>query len=274
MNNRPPIILSIAGSDPSGGAGIQADLKTATALGVYGAAALTSLTVQNTRGVADVHPLPPGFVADECRAVLEDVPVDAIKIGMLADPEIAAAVAEVLAEHPDLPVVLDPVMVATSGDRLVVPEVTAVINERLLPRSTLITPNLPETAVLLDRSAPTSVAEMATAAEELRQSGPTAVLVKGGHLDQDHQSAGRQSVDVLADPDGTLELGDDWIDTANTHGTGCTLSTAIACRLAAGDPLRPAIRAAKDYLLGALRSGRDLELGAGSGPVDHLWRLR
>jgi hydroxymethylpyrimidine/phosphomethylpyrimidine kinase len=275
-----PIVLSIAGSDPSGGAGIQADLKTATAFGVYGAAALTSLTVQNTRGVADIHPVPPGFVADECRAVLEDLQVGAIKIGMLATPEIAAAVAGVLTEHPGIPVVLDPVMIATSGDRLVTRETTAVIRSQLVPQAHLITPNLPETSTLLDCATPATIDEMIKAAQELRELGAVAALVKGGHLDQDQHDqdqsdrTGRRSVDVLADSEGIERYDDDWIATVNTHGTGCTLSTAIACRLAAGVPLRSAVRDAKDFLLGALRAGADLSVGAGRGPVDHLWQSR
>lgn len=261
-----PIMLSIAGSDPSGGAGIQADLKTATALGVYGAAVITSLTVQNTCGVSGIHEVPADFVADQARAVLDDLDVDAIKIGMLAGPEVAAAVASVLAGYPEIPVVLDPVMVATSGDRLVTPDTTAVIIDQLLPLATVITPNLPETGALLDQSAPTGTEEMITAATLLRERGTSAALVKGGHL------IGQQvGIDVLADAQGVARFEGPWIDTADTHGTGCTLSSAIASRLASGDQLRPAVRAAKDYLTGALRAGAGLEIGHGSGPVDHLW---
>lgn len=262
-----PIMLSIAGSDPSGGAGIQADLKTATAFQVYGAAVITSLTVQNTRGVAGIHEVPADFVADQARAVLDDLDVAAIKIGMLAAPKIAGAVAAVLAEHPDIPVVLDPVMVATSGDRLVTAETTAVIIERLLGLATVITPNLPETGALLGAAAPDNPADMITAAARLRELGTGAALVKGGHL------TGRDvSIDVLADADGVSRFEGPWIDTPNTHGTGCTLSSAIASRLAMGDQLRDAVRAARDYLAGALQSGAGLHVGHGSGPVDHLWQ--
>lgn len=264
-----PIMLSIAGSDPSGGAGIQADLKTATALGVYGAAVITSLTVQNTRGVTAIHQVPAGFVADQARAVLDDLDVDAIKIGMLADPEIAAAVGSVLADRPQLPVVLDPVMVATSGDRLVTAETTAVIIEQLLPLATLITPNLPETGALLDAPAPQNPSEMIAAALRLRELGSRAALVKGGHLvGADH------SIDVLADSEGVEHVSGPLIDTRSTHGTGCTLSSAIAARLALGDQLRDAVRAGKDYLTGTLRSGARLDIGHGHGPVDHLWQVR
>lgn len=263
-----PIMLSIAGSDPSGGAGIQADLKTATAFGMYGAAVITSLTVQNTRGVTGVQELPAGFVADQLRAVLDDLEVDAIKIGMLAGPEIATAVGRVLADYsPGVPIVVDPVMVATSGDRLVTPETTAAIITDLLPLATVITPNLPETGALLGVEAPAGPEEMIAAATRLRELGTSAALVKGGHL------AGQdRGLDVLADADGVSRLDGPWIETGNTHGTGCTLSSAIASRLAAGDPLRAAVRAAKDYLTGALRSGADLRIGHGAGPVDHLWQ--
>ncbi|HEY9291654.1 MAG TPA: bifunctional hydroxymethylpyrimidine kinase/phosphomethylpyrimidine kinase [Microlunatus sp.] len=270
----PPIMLSIAGSDPSGGAGIQADLKTATARGVYGAAVITSLTVQNTRGVSGIHPVPPQFVADQISAVLADLGVGAIKIGMLATAEIAAAVAEVLRRHPGPAIVLDPVMIATSGDRLVTSDVTAVIKEQLLPLSTVITPNLPETGTLLDRRPPTSVAEMSQAAQELRALGVGAVLVKGGHLDQRLQTEPDQDVtiDVLADDAGVINFAAPYVDTPNTHGTGCTLSSAIASALAGGSELRPAVESAKAYLTGALRAGADQHIGSGSGPVDHLWQ--
>jgi hydroxymethylpyrimidine/phosphomethylpyrimidine kinase len=259
-------MLSVAGSDPSGGAGIQADLKTAAALGVYGAAVLTSLTVQNTRGVAGIHPVPADFVADQLSAVLDDLAVGAIKIGMLATPEIASAVADVLTGRPRPAIVLDPVMVATSGDRLVTPEVTSVIIERLAPLATLITPNLPETGTLLDAAVPDDLDQMINAAATLRELG-CAVLVKGGHL------AGETSIDVLADTDGVDQFAAPYVDTANTHGTGCTLSSAIASNLAGGSDLRAAVRAAKTYLTGALQAGRDLHIGSGSGPVDHLWRM-
>jgi hydroxymethylpyrimidine/phosphomethylpyrimidine kinase len=273
INDRLPVVLSIAGSDPSGGAGIQADLKTATALGVYGAAALTSLTVQNTTGVTGIHAVPADFVAAQCAAVLDDLQVGAIKIGMLATPQIAAAVAEVLADHGQVPVVLDPVMVATSGDRLVAAEVTEVIRDGLLPLATVITPNLPEAGALLGRPSATTLGEMIIAAEDLRALDCRAALVTGGHLEPDDHGVPR-SVDVLADADGSTQFDGPRIDTPNTHGTGCTLSTAIACGLATGSDLRTAVGAAKTYLGGALAAGAGLRLGAGSGPVDHLWQQR
>ncbi|SDS00536.1 bifunctional hydroxymethylpyrimidine kinase/phosphomethylpyrimidine kinase [Microlunatus soli] len=280
-----PIMLSVAGSDPSGGAGIQADLKTATALGVYGAAVLTSLTAQNTHGVTGIHPVPADFVADQLTAVLEDLAVGAIKIGMLATPEIAAAVADVLRTRPRPAIVLDPVMVATSGDRLVTPEVTEVIKEALLPLCTVITPNLPETAALLGNLAPHSPDEMEAAAVALRDLG-CAALIKGGHLQPEspepvdgkpsvrRPDQDAMSVDVLADDSGITHYSAPRIDTTNTHGTGCTLSSAIASGLARGADLRTAVGAAKDYLTGALRAGAQLGIGSGNGPVDHLWRNR
>ncbi|MGH1565058.1 bifunctional hydroxymethylpyrimidine kinase/phosphomethylpyrimidine kinase [Mumia sp. DW29H23] len=265
--NSLPVMLSIAGSDPSGGAGIQADLKTAGALGVYGAAALTALTVQNTRGVTGIHAVPPSFVADQVRAVLDDLDVGAIKIGMLGTADVVGAIAEVLARH-DVPVVLDPVMVATSGDRLVPEDTVDAIRTTLLPLATVITPNVPEAAVL-GRAEPAKDAEaLEDVALGLREVGAAAVLVKGGHL------GGPESVDVLADDDGVRVFAAPRIDTPNTHGTGCTLSSAIASGIALGMPLRDAVAMAKDFLTGALRSGADRSVGHGHGPVDHLWRQR
>lgn len=266
----PPIMLSVAGSDPSGGAGIQADLKTATARGVYGAAVITSLTAQNTTGVFDIHAIPPRFVADQYASVVTDLDVRAMKIGMLGAAEVVEALADAMQHHPVPQVVLDPVMVAASGDRLVPADAVAAIRDRLLPLSTVITPNLPETAALLDEPEPETTEQMADAAQRLRGFGPRAVLVKGGHL----AGRGGRSVDVLADDHGSTEFTKAWVDTSNTHGTGCTLSSAIAAGLAAGSQLSTAVADAKTYLTGALRSAADWRLGAGSGPVDHLWERR
>jgi hydroxymethylpyrimidine/phosphomethylpyrimidine kinase len=262
-----PVMLSIAGSDPSGGAGIQADIKTATALGVYAAAVITSLTAQNTTGVSGVFPIPASFVAEQYVSVVSDLDVRAVKIGMLATAEIAATVAELLHDYPVPAVVLDPVMVATSGDRLVSPETIDVIRQQLLPLATLVTPNLPETAALLGCPVPGDWESSASAARALREMGAAAVLVKGGHL------TGQRSCDVLADADGVRSFDAPRVATANTHGTGCTLSSAIASHLAQGHSLREAIGLAKDYLTGALEAGARRRVGVGSGPVDHLWRL-
>lgn len=266
--SRVPVMLTIAGSDPSGGAGIQADLKTATALGVYGASVLTALTAQNTTGVSGIHAVPADFVTAQLDAVMSDLDVRAVKIGMLGTPEIVRAVAAGLRRYEVEHVVLDPVMVATSGDRLVSDATVAAIRDELLALSTVVTPNLPEAGALLDLQAPDNVETMATYAERLRGLGALAALVKGGHLTD------VQSIDVLVDADGPTEFASARIATTNTHGTGCTLSSAIASLLLRPMPLRDAVREAKAYLTGALVSGAEMRFGAGNGPVDHLWRVR
>jgi hydroxymethylpyrimidine/phosphomethylpyrimidine kinase len=257
-------VLSIAGSDPSGGAGIQADLKAFAARGVYGMAALTALTAQNTQGVSGVHLVPAAFVADQIKAVFADVRVDAVKIGMIANAEIAAAVADVLQHHKDVPVVLDPVMVAKGGAKLLDPDAIDVLTRRLLPLATLLTPNLPEAAALLDVDPAESRQAMADQAQALLALGPAAVLVKGGHL------PGNQSPDVLATAGGLRWFEADRVPTANTHGTGCTLSSALAAELAEGATLQQAVAAAKAYLAGAVAAADTLDVGSGHGPVQHF----
>ncbi|MGH3424953.1 MAG: bifunctional hydroxymethylpyrimidine kinase/phosphomethylpyrimidine kinase [Nocardioidaceae bacterium] len=266
--SRVPVMLSVAGSDPSGGAGIQADLKTATALGVYGAAAITSLTAQNTTGVSGIFAVPGSFVADQYEAVVSDLDVQAVKIGMLGTADVVVALVDAMRRRPVRYVVLDPVMVATSGDRLVAEDTVEAIRERLLPITTLLTPNLPETATLLGWPEPRDLDEMVDAAAALRELGAGAALVKGGHL------TGTTSDDVLVDAEGPAQFTSTRVVTENTHGTGCTLSSAIASLLLRPLPLRPAIQEAKTYLTGALRGGAGRHLGAGSGPVDHLWESR
>ncbi len=256
-------VLSVAGSDPSGGAGIQADLKTFSALGAYGAAAITALTAQNTRGVTGVFPVPASFVTDQLDALFTDLDIRAVKTGMLGGPDVVGAVAAAIERYRVSNLVIDPVMVATSGDRLVSDETVEAIRDRLAPLATIITPNLPEAAALLGWDA--VLPETATkAAEELRSLGTHAVLVKGGHGD------GPDAVDVLADPDGTREYRAPRVHTRNTHGTGCTLSSAIAARLAQGAPLREAVAVAKRYVTGALRAADSLRVGHGAGPVHHF----
>lgn len=255
-------VLSIAGSDPSGGAGIQADLKAISANGAYGMAALTALTAQNTQGVTGVELMSPGFVADQIAAVLEDIRVDAIKIGMVATAEIATAVAEALPE--DVPVILDPVIVAKGGATLLADEAVAVVRDRLLPLSRVVTPNLPEAARLLDRPVATTREEMADQARRLLDYGSEASLVKGGHL------PGRASPDILCE--GTDQF---WFDgprtpTANTHGTGCTLSSALAAQVARGKALPEAVDAAKAYVAAAIAGADRLSVGHGHGPVHHF----
>jgi hydroxymethylpyrimidine/phosphomethylpyrimidine kinase len=269
VSERIAIALTIAGSDSSGGAGIQADLKTFTALGVYGASAITALTAQNTLGVSGVHAAPAEFVGRQIEAVLVDLDVGAVKTGMLANAGIVLAVSGALDKRLELPVIVDPVMVATSGDRLLEPEAVEAYKRRLIPRAALITPNLAEAAALLDEPMAMDLATAERQARALLSFGCGGVLVKGGHR------AAVEAVDVLALADGTmLHVAAPWIETSNTHGTGCTLSAAIAALMATGLPLVEAVRGAKRYLSSALVSGRDLRVGKGHGPVDHLFDIR
>jgi len=263
-----PIALTIAGSDSSGGAGIQADLKTFSALGVYGASVITALTAQNTIGVQGVHPVPHAFVAAQLSSVLGDLSVRAIKTGMLADAEIIRAVVDSLAAlAPDLPLVVDPVMVATSGDLLLAPNAIETVKSRLIPRATLITPNLPEAAELLGAPVARTEQDARDQIAGLVNLGARAVLLKGGHGD------GSEAVDLLAIEGRVIRLAEPRIDTLNTHGTGCTLSAAIAARLALGDNLETAVRHAKAYVHAAIAAGRSLGVGHGHGPVDHLFAM-
>lgn len=258
-------VLSIAGSDPSGGAGIQADLKTIGALGGYGMAAITALTAQNTRGVTAVHVPPAAFLVAQLDAVFADVRVDAVKIGMLADAAVVAAVAGRLTAHAAPNIVLDPVLVATSGDALGTPGVVEAMLQALLPHARLVTPNLPEAARLAGRPVATTLAAMQDTARALVQVGARAVLVKGGHL------TGAEAVDVLFDGGLMRVFTAPRIDTANTHGTGCTLSSGIATCLAQGADLPGAVERAKAYLTEALRRSVDLTVGSGHGPVQHFF---
>jgi len=262
-----PVVLAVAGSDPSGGAGIQADLKTATALGVYAATVLTAVTAQNTRGVQGVHALPPEVVAAQLRSVLDDLDVAAVKIGMLGDAEVVAVVADALAERPGIPVVLDPVMVATSGDRLVPDAAAGAIVELLLPRALVVTPNVGEAELLTGRPV-SGPADQEAAGRALLALGASHALVKGGHL------TGPVVHDVLVGPHGSQVLEHPRVDTPHTHGTGCTLSTGVATLLAAGLDLETAVRGAGDFLHTALVSGAGRTIGSGHGPVDHLVAVR
>ena len=260
---RHPNVLSIAGLDPSGGAGILADVKAFSALGAYGTAVLTALTAQNTRGVSGVQPVAPAFVRAQLDTLLDDVRIDAIKIGMVANAEIAQAIADALA-HVQVPLVLDPVMVAKSGDRLLDESAVAVLRERLLPLATLVTPNLPEVGVLLGRRPPTSLAEMRQAASALHAMGARHVLVKGGHL------AGAESPDVAYDGLRLLELPAPRVQTSHTHGTGCTLSAAITALLPQRPDLDSVLRDAKSYVSAALHASQELVVGSGHGPLHHF----
>jgi hydroxymethylpyrimidine/phosphomethylpyrimidine kinase len=265
---RTKIALTIAGSDSSGGAGIQADLKTFSAFGVYGASVIAALTAQNTHGVQAVQAVSASFVAAQLDSVLSDLDVGAVKTGMLADAEITETVARMLRAAPPRPLVVDPVMVATSGDVLLKPEAIGAVRSALAPLATLITPNLAEAAVLLDRRKAESEAEMRDQARALLGLGCGAALVKGGH------GSGETAVDVLADTLGVETFASPRIDTPHTHGTGCTLSAAIAALLAQGVALADAVRRAKVFVWQGLQCGRTLGVGSGRGPVDHLFAIR
>ena len=261
-----PNVLTIAGSDPSGGAGIQADLKAFSALGAYGMSAITALTAQNTRGVRGVQVIDPDFVAAQIDAIFDDVRVDAVKIGMVATAEIATTIAERLRHHAARNVVLDPVMVAKSGDRLLREDAVAAVRDHLVPLAQVITPNLPEAGVLMSAPAPATLPEMRQAVLALHRLGAQFVLLKGGHL------ATGDSTDLLFDGDAITELTAQRIATRNTHGTGCTLSAAIAALLP-GLGVIDAVRQAKAYLTGALTASHLLTVGSGHGPVHHFHAL-
>lgn len=258
-----PRVLSIAGSDSGGGAGIQADLKTFAALGCYGMTAITALTAQNTQGVRAIHGVPPAMLREQMDAVIEDIGVDAVKIGMLHAPEIVQVVAEAIDRHALAKVVLDPVMVATSGAVLIDSPAISVLVRELFPRAVLVTPNLDETALLVGRVL-RNADDMEVAAYELLAKGARAVLIKGGHL------PGDTVIDLLLTASGEAH----WmhaprIHSANTHGTGCTLSSAIAAGLALGQPLLEAVETARAYVRAALQAGANVKTGAGSGPLNH-----
>ncbi len=262
-----PIALTIAGSDSSGGAGIQADLKTFAALGVYGASVLTALTAQNTQGVSGVHLVPPGFVAAQIRAVFEDLDVAAVKIGMVAEAAIVESISASLARWRPAHVILDPVMVATSGDRLLSSAAVAALRTLLIPQATLITPNLPEAAALLDEPAAVEAAAIEDQGRRLLALGCRAVLIKGGH------GQGPESIDYLVTADGTLKLGAPRVGTRNTHGTGCSLSAAVAAGLAKGCDLETAVREAKRFVSDAIAAADRFAVGHGHGPVHHFHRF-
>jgi hydroxymethylpyrimidine/phosphomethylpyrimidine kinase len=266
MNDPRPLpnVLTIAGSDPSGGAGIQADLKTFSALGAYGTSVITALTAQNTRGVRGVHPVPAEFIAAQLETLLDDVRIDAVKVGMVASREVAEVIREALTRRRPRWVVLDPVMVAKSGDILVDDAGIRAVREVLVPLADLITPNLPEAAVLLDAPAPGSRAEMAAMAPALRGLGAGATLLKGGHL------SGEECPDLLITADSIAWIEGARVDTGNLHGTGCTLSSAVTARLAGGDTLAEAVAAAKAWLGEALAASHRLDVGQGHGPVHHF----
>ncbi|MBM7850237.1 hydroxymethylpyrimidine/phosphomethylpyrimidine kinase [Methylopila capsulata] len=260
-----PIALTIAGSDSSGGAGVQADLKTFSALGVYGASVIVALTAQNTRGVTAIHDAPAAFVTAQIDAVFDDLAVGAVKIGMVSQSATIEAIAAALEARAVVEVIADPVMVAASGARLLQQDAVETLKRRLIPRARLLTPNLPEAAALLGGAVARDETEMAEQGRALQALGARAVLVKGGHAD------GADSVDVLVDEDGgvTRFVAERHV-TRNTHGTGCTLSSAIAAEIAKGRSLIEAVASAKAYVSAAIAAADELTIGAGHGPVHHF----
>jgi hydroxymethylpyrimidine/phosphomethylpyrimidine kinase len=259
-----PVALTIAGSDSSGGAGIQADLKTFAALGVYGASVITALTAQNTSGVTGIHLVPADFVTAQIDAVFSDLDVKAVKIGMVAQLATVDAIVAGLTRWSPKHIVLDPVMVATSGDRLLATDAVETLRTKLLPRASLITPNLPEAAALLDEPVALSEAAIESQGKRLLALGCPAVLIKGGH------GQGTESIDYLVSGNGIVALAAPRIPTKNTHGTGCSLSSAIAAGLAKGEDIETAVRKAKVWVSAAIAAADRLGIGHGNGPIHHF----
>jgi hydroxymethylpyrimidine/phosphomethylpyrimidine kinase len=262
-----PVALTIAGSDSSGGAGIQADLKTFAALGVYGASVITALTAQNTRGVSGIHDVPAEFVTAQIDAVFGDLDVKAVKIGMVAQRAVIEAIVAGISRWSPGHVVLDPVMVATSGDRLLVSDAIEALRRTLIPHAQLLTPNLPEAAALLDAPIAVGEAGIAEQGRQLLALGCGAVLIKGGH------AQGSESIDYLITPDRVLALPAPRIATQNTHGTGCSLSSAVAAGLAKGENMETAVRGAKSYVSAAIAAADRLGVGHGHGPIHHFHKF-
>jgi len=260
-----PSVLTIAGTDPTGGAGIQADLKTFAALGCYGMSVITALVAQNTQGVKAIHSVPPDFVKEQLLAVLDDIQPDAIKIGMVHSVALVNVIAEVLQDYPQIPVVFDPVMIATSGDRLIEEDTIAAIIEKLFPLAKLITPNMDEAALLA--GVPVKVVDdMYEAAAHIMEMKPQALLLKGGHLESDKLTS------MLVNAAGLVEeYHSERIITNNMHGSGCTLSSAIAAFLARGFTLRESVAQAQEYVHGAIYNAADVLFGKGNGPLNHSY---
>ena len=265
MNNSRRIALTIAGSDSGGGAGIQADLKSFAALGVYGASVITALTAQNTRGVTGIHQVPAGFVTAQIDAVFDDLDVRAVKIGMVADLAVIDAIAAALRKWSPNHIVLDPVMVATSGDRLLAAEAVDALRTKLIPLASLITPNMPEAAALLDEPVAADQAAIESQGRRLLAMGCPAVLINGGHGQR------AESIDYLVRAGGSIALAAPRTATRNTHGTGCSLSSAIAAGLAKGEDMETAVRNAKAWVGAAIAAADRLGVGHGHGPIHHFY---
>ena len=260
-----PVVLSIAGSDSGGGAGIQADLKTMSALGCFATTAITAVTVQNTLGITGIHPIPVEFVMAQIKAVMDDLKPSAIKIGVVHSIELAIGIASVLKVYRAIPVVFDPVMVATSGDRLITNDTEETFKLQLFPLAEIVTPNLAEAAILAKMEIHT-IGDMKKAAVQIMQYGCNAVLIKGGHL------KGPDLYDVYLDKDGDERIFKSTaIDTVNTHGTGCSLSSAIASYIALGNDLNTSISKSKTYIQNAIEHGKDVKSGEGHGPLNHFF---
>lgn len=264
-NYRYPVALTIAGSDSGGGAGIQADIKTFSSLGVFGMSAITAITAQNTKGVRGIQSISPEILRGQIEAVQDDFQVDAIKIGMLHNRETIDLVADLLPAFGGIPIILDPVMISTSGSKLLEDDAIRSIVERLFPMATLLTPNIPEAEFLSDLKIKNDK-DIYVAAEILFGKGSPSLLIKGGHMEGDNM------VDRLfISGEEPLVLTSPTVNTNNTHGTGCTLSSAIAAYMALGNSLRDAVRLAKSYMDGALAAGADVHIGEGHGPVNHFF---
>jgi len=265
-NHSTPIVLTIAGSDSGGGAGIQADIKAISATGSYACSVITALTAQNTLGVDGIYPVDADFVSQQLDSVFSDLAVSAVKVGMLADSEVICAVAEKLRQYQPKHLVVDPVMVATSGDLLLQQSAIETLKSELLPLASVITPNLPEAAALTGSPLPQTEAEMITLTDKLRQLDTPSVLLKGGHLDNESDST-----DLLIQANTVSRLSQKRVNTQNTHGTGCTLSSAIASYLAQGHSLENAVQSGKEYISQAIAHADQLSIGKGHGPVHHFF---
>ena len=267
MKQKIPVCLTIAGSDSGGGAGIQADLKVMSALGVYGASVITALTAQNTREVRSIFPVSPEFVIEQIETVYDDLDIDAVKIGMLGTPELTFAVASALRSLEAKNIILDPVMISKSGCKLLNDEGVDALKQRLIPSSDIITPNIPEAMVLLNKTTQPNLQDMEDYCFELLKLGAKSVLLKGGHMQGDVLH------DLYYDGSDIISMTSPRINTKNTHGTGCSMSSAIASFVAKGNDIKTSVQNAKNYIAGAVARSDELDIGSGSGPINHFYKV-